>query len=251
MGSFSRHDLQMAKLKALPNSDLPKNIEALMASRGITSQPSLQKLSGVGQSTISRILRGEVTPQADNLRALADALGCDMDLLYMPHRAFMHRLEAKMPMRLPPDSHAPTGTRFDIEVLNSGVIVMGESQLNENDVQTNEIRPPADPGVVAGAGGYGRYAVRAVGDAMAPVIKDGQFLIIEEDVPVVPGDMALFRMVDERTLLRELLRETESAFHVDSIKHGVRQTLHKHDVLDKRLIAAILPASRWRPSSSN
>lgn len=47
---------------------------AAASSKDLRTQTGLAKKSGVAQSTIGRIIRGEVNPEADNLQRLAEAL---------------------------------------------------------------------------------------------------------------------------------------------------------------------------------
>jgi len=51
---------------------------AMASSRGLKTQTALSKKSGVAQSTIGRILRGEVNPQAINLEMIAKAFGMSL-----------------------------------------------------------------------------------------------------------------------------------------------------------------------------
>lgn len=94
----------MPKQRVAPNPHIAKNLATLMELKGLTSQPALSARSGVGQTTIGRILRGEVNAQAENLNKIALALGCDINVLFWhPDRLRemirsglpLHRLEAE------------------------------------------------------------------------------------------------------------------------------------------------------------
>ena len=50
-------------------------IQAMRSSKHLKTQTALARRSGVAQTTIGRILRGEVDPQSGNLHRLARALG--------------------------------------------------------------------------------------------------------------------------------------------------------------------------------
>ena len=56
-------------------------IEAMGWSKHLKTQTALARRSGVAQSTIGRILRGEVNPQSGNLHRLARALGMPLTAL--------------------------------------------------------------------------------------------------------------------------------------------------------------------------
>ena len=64
------------------------------ASRGLKTQTGLARRSGVAQSTIGRILRGEVNPQVDNLRRIAEALRIPLATL-LDVGQLSHRIPAK------------------------------------------------------------------------------------------------------------------------------------------------------------
>lgn len=72
----------MAKTKVAPHPSLGKNIALLMeAMKDLASQPALAKKAGVAQSTVGRIIRGEVSPSTDNLRKIANAFGISVSNL--------------------------------------------------------------------------------------------------------------------------------------------------------------------------
>lgn len=71
----------MAKPKA-PRADIGRRLVELMAdSTDLKTQQALSKRSGVGQTTIGRIMRGEVNPSIDVLDRLASALGSSVGYL--------------------------------------------------------------------------------------------------------------------------------------------------------------------------
>lgn len=94
----------MPKQRVAPNPNVALNLASLMAVRpDVSSQLSLARKSGVGQTTIGRILRGEVDPQAENLKKLADALDCDVSVLFWSNERLRNTIEAGHPLR-----HAPS-----------------------------------------------------------------------------------------------------------------------------------------------
>jgi SOS-response transcriptional repressor LexA len=85
----------MAKTKVAPNPNVGRNIGALMeASVSLPSQPALAKRTGVAQSTIGRILRGEVNPAAETLHKIADAYDVNVDALYLAPAAFLEAMRS-------------------------------------------------------------------------------------------------------------------------------------------------------------
>ena len=101
----------MAKTKVAPHPNVGKNIGALMeASVSLPSQPALAKRTGVAQSTIGRILRGEVNPAAETLRKIADAFEVNVDALYLSPPKFLEAMHSGG-LR----SHASAGNVTEIE----------------------------------------------------------------------------------------------------------------------------------------
>ncbi len=75
-------DIAMAKRKHTTRPEWSNAIQGLMASsRHLRTQSALARNSGVTQSTIGRILRGEVDPQSENLVRLAQAFGISYSAL--------------------------------------------------------------------------------------------------------------------------------------------------------------------------
>jgi hypothetical protein len=105
---------------------------------------------------------------------------------------------------------------------------------------------PAAKGVVLGSGVHDGYAVRVRGDANAPALKDGQFVIIES-APARIGDLAIFHFEDATAMVFELLGETDDAYYVDSPAWGSRETLDKTDVAYTEAVVAVASPSRFRP----
>lgn len=79
----------MAKLKHAANELLSQNLQLLMKLRPeLGSQMQLAKKTGVSQSTIGRILRGEVTPSVDAIMSIAREFDVSLSDLYQPHEIF-------------------------------------------------------------------------------------------------------------------------------------------------------------------
>lgn len=83
----------MTRPKTDPDKAIGQALTRLMAEHPIlNTQAALASASGVGQTTISRIMRSEVNPQADILRKLAKSLGVET-------AAFFSGPEAEIAMR--------------------------------------------------------------------------------------------------------------------------------------------------------
>lgn len=83
----------MAKTKVAPDPNVGQNLALLISVHPeLNSQPVLAKKSQVGQTTIGRIVRGEVDPQASNLRKICAAFDIDVGTLFWPPDRFKEAL---------------------------------------------------------------------------------------------------------------------------------------------------------------
>lgn len=69
--------------------------------------------------------------------------------------------------------------------------------------------PAIDPAADGGCSGGESFALRVIGDDMAPEFNDGEIIIVEPDGLLKDGSFVLARHGDE-WLLRQLLREGEA-----------------------------------------
>lgn len=82
----------MAKTKTPPNPSLGKNLQFLMKRKvSLSSQTRLAEQTGLSQSTIGRILRGEVNPSAAALQTIASKFDVDVGDLLLPTENFFEK----------------------------------------------------------------------------------------------------------------------------------------------------------------
>lgn len=83
LATARRDNATMAKAKPAPHSLVAVALERAMKARPeLDSQNALAKKSGVGQTTIGRILRGETDPSTEVVRKLARALQVPIATLF-------------------------------------------------------------------------------------------------------------------------------------------------------------------------
>jgi len=79
LAGFVINDAHVVKRKRASRVDWTRAVAKVMASsKDLKTQTALAKKSGVAQSTIGRILRGEVDPQSGNLERIAKAFNCQL-----------------------------------------------------------------------------------------------------------------------------------------------------------------------------
>jgi transcriptional regulator with XRE-family HTH domain len=219
-------------LQPVSNSGMDNLAERLKSARsrsGLTQQ-GLAERAGMRQAEISKIENKEIA-RTTKLAQLARALNCD-------------------PYWLATGNGSPEGLPGDpaLEIDGRGgnihgIPVRGASFFEEDGVIVDEEDPSVN-GFVLGSGVFNGYALRVKGDRNAPTLRDGQFLIVEPQ-PAREGDLALLKLKAGPWLLREIIRETDDAFHVDSSAWGARQTIPKSEVSDTELIVAVVSSSKW------
>ena len=86
------HYPKMAKSKIPADENLGKNLHFLMKeNHNLRSQTQVAQRTGMSQSSIGRILRGEVNPSAAALNRIAEEFGVDVGDLYLEHEVFAEK----------------------------------------------------------------------------------------------------------------------------------------------------------------
>jgi phage repressor protein C with HTH and peptisase S24 domain len=93
------------------------------------------------------------------------------------------------------------------------------------------------------------YALKCVGDSMRPRIKDGEFVIVEPDHPIEPGDEVLMKSKDGRVMVKEFAYGRAGRVHLLSVNAAHGTIAFKTDEIEKmHYVAAIARPSMWRPA---
>jgi hypothetical protein len=91
--------------------------------------------------------------------------------------------------------------------------------------------------------------LRVKGHALAPFVKDGQFLVLDQQpVQLEPEDTLLVTLQDGRMLLRELMVARSDALLVLPVLGGPVQPIARDDIARIELVVCVVPR-RWGPSS--
>lgn len=202
----------------------------LARQRANMTQSALAEASNMRQAEISKLEAGAVG-RSSRVVEIARALRCD------PYWLSTGKGE---PWGQPADADLEIDHRGGNVV---GIEVRGASEFYEGDIDVR-YDDPSTRGVILGSGVHNGYAIKVKGDRNAPTLKDGQFVVVEAR-PVRPGELGLFHFTDGNVVLRELLRETDDAYYVDSALWGARQTLDKATVTATEAIVAVVSPSQW------
>lgn len=90
------------------------------------------------------------------------------------------------------------------------------------------------------------YALRVKGDSMRPRIKPGEFILIEPNTPVIPGEEVLVTTKDGRSMVKVLGPRRDGMVELQSINEDHRPiTVEQTDIRSMHFIGAIVKASRY------
>jgi phage repressor protein C with HTH and peptisase S24 domain/transcriptional regulator with XRE-family HTH domain len=92
------------------------------------------------------------------------------------------------------------------------------------------------------------YAIECSGDSMRPRIKHGEFVIIEPNHPIQPGEEVMVKSKDGRVMVKELAYKAAGRYTLLSVNEAHGKITLSEDEIDKiHYVAGIAKASMWRP----
>lgn len=215
-----------------------KNIKYLMDKDGITSVTELSRRLKMQQSTLQRMISGEVKdPKYSTLKHIAaffkvspkDLAECDLQKL------------------LPEVAANTDGEPHDV-VFNY-IPVVGNAQLGKGGYWSDMEYP------VGNGDGYicwptydeEAYALKCVGDSMVPRIKEGEFVIVEPNTGYHPGDEVLVVTEEGEVMVKTFLFERDGFYHLLSVnEEHAPIRVAKEKMLRIQYVAGIAKASLWR-----
>lgn len=124
--------------------------------------------------------------------------------------------------------------------------VLGAAMLGENGY-FDQIEQP-DGWVDGYSADLDAYALRVKGDSMHPAIRHGTFVVVEPNGRCVPGEYVAIVLLDDRKMVKELVIERPDEVVVESVNGNQRQTIARSQIRQMHPVAAVVAASKWRPS---
>lgn len=211
-----------------------KNMTYLMEREGISSVTELARRVAMQQSTLQRVLSGEVKePKYLTIKRLADYF----------HVSPVDLNECDMREEKPRTVVDVDGDPWDYEFRS--VPVRGEIQPDGQDARNSA---GYDGGCIRWPS-YDRdaYALKCVGDGMAPRIKAGEFVIIEPGHRYVPGDEVLL-VTPEEVTVKTFLFERDGIYHLLPVNENTLPVrVSKSAVSRIQYVAGVARPSLWRP----
>jgi SOS-response transcriptional repressor LexA len=197
---FILDDAIVAKRKHTPKPGWSRAIAGLMASsRYLKTQTALARKSGVAQSTIGRILRGEVNPQSENLERLATSFG-------MSYSTLAAIAEGEEPGSGSAENLPPGRTPRLVPLLSLAQAAKSAEAVFPNYARdaTDWIEcPKKRPGPRT-------LALKISGESMEPDYQNGDIIYVDPDIAAVHGKDVVVRLADRNeATLRRLVVESD------------------------------------------
>lgn len=170
----------------------------MASSEHLKSQTALAKHSGVPQSTIGRILRRRVDPQASNLDRIAEALGMSLSWF------------AEMGQDGHPAAQ-PTDITSEINPARVALISWGKA----SSIACPRRCEPDHWMPRPKRSGPKTFALRVEGESMEPAYQHGDIIFVDPDVTPVHGRDVVVRLNDaEAVAFKRLVDEGEGGFYL-------------------------------------
>ncbi len=131
-----------------------------------------------------------------------------------------------------------------------GVPVVGMAQLGDNGFWADVEYPVGhgDGFVDVPSKDKDAYALRCKGDSMRPRIKDGEFVVVEPNREIEPGDEVLVKSRDGRVMVKEFMYRRSGRVHLMSVNETHGTIAFADDEIEKmHYVGWIAKPSAWRP----
>lgn len=131
-----------------------------------------------------------------------------------------------------------------------GIPVVGMAQLGDNGFWA-DIEYPVGHGdgfVDVPTKDKDAYALKCKGDSMRPRIKDGEFVVVEPNHQIQPGDEVLVKAKDGRVMVKEFLYNRAGRVHLISVNENhPPMAIAEGDIEKMHYVGWIAKPSAWRP----
>ncbi|PHM39291.1 phage repressor protein [Xenorhabdus mauleonii] len=189
---------------SLEADTLNRNIKYLMLKHGINSVTELSKRVKMQQSTLHRMVTGEVKdPKYTVLKNIADFFGISpIDLIECDLQAPKQTTIVEIGDEYYTQNFTNIPVRGDI-VISDMEECLGSPT---NEESNHYLRWPSYDKDV--------YAVKCKGTSLMPRIKDGEYVVIEPNHKISPGDEVLIIATDDSATVKTFLFEREDQYHL-------------------------------------
>lgn len=229
----------MNSLDSCPMSTLIERIQTVLNETGI-EQIELARAAGVSKGTVTQWLSGDIkSMKLEYAVGVQERYGYSAVWLVMgkgiKKSADVRHVDEFNPIPLPERQRIP---------------VVGMAQLGDNGFWA-DIEYPVGHGdgfLDFPSKDREAYGIRCKGDSMLPRIRDGEFVVIEPNHPVEPGDEVLVKASDGRVMIKILLYTRLGRTHLASVNTEHQPiAIDSTDIDRLHFVAAIVKPSMWKP----
>lgn len=215
-----------------------KRLRAALHDKGLTSS-EIAAVTGVGIDTASQWLEGE-GPEIDLAQAVSLQNAYGVNSVWLTKGMG----DPGIAVRYTDEFRPIPITKW------RAIPVVGRAQLGDNGHWADLEYP------VGHGDGYidfptqdpNAYALKCEGDSMRPRIKAGEFVVIEPNQPIEPGDEVLVKSKDGRVMVKEFLYTRSGRTHLISANDAHKPIALADDEIEKmHFVRAICRPSSWRP----
>jgi phage repressor protein C with HTH and peptisase S24 domain len=207
-----------------------------MKAAGISTS-ELARQMGISYQGVKKVLNGGSFNTDNNIKA-AKLLGVFSDWL----------ATGKGPRVAPPAVAEPHAI-YEVKPQFPGLPVVGTAKLGDNG-NFCELEYPVGHGdgwIDWPSRDPNAYALRCKGDSMKPRIKHGEFVVVEPNHPVVPGDEVLVKAKDGRVMVKELAHVRDGMVYLESVNEAhPRISIAQEDIEAFHYVAGIAKSALWR-----
>jgi len=125
------------------------------------------------------------------------------------------------------DTATDDETDLHQEKMEYRVPVVGKAQLGPDGYWEETQHPVGhgDGGIAWRSCDSNAYALLCVGDSMSPRIRHGEYVIVEPNHQIIPGDEVLIKTVEGLVMIKLYLYERDSRIHLESINNSYGQII--------------------------
>lgn len=239
----------MPRQRTKPLSPLGKVVQHHLRKQKKKQNQVAAKL-GVSDNAFNKWLNGEGIT-SDNLKALSEELQIPMDdLVNGIIRDDPVSYNGDLDIFFADEHDAYTTLEPGPRLARSAKLpVVGGAQLGEG--YRAELEYPIGHGdgyIEYATKDSQAYALRCRGNSMAPRIKDGEFVVIEPNHPVMDGDEVLVKCIKGRVMVKVLERMTEEFVYLKSINDSYPTiSIPIAEIESMQYVAAIVKSAKWMP----
>jgi phage repressor protein C with HTH and peptisase S24 domain len=207
----------------------------------------LEKVPGLETGTLSALIARD-SKRSEWSEPIAAALGVTHGWLTRGDAPKLVPTPTSAGTSLHPESNALWETRRPVP--RHLVPVVGKAKLGDEGYFV-ELEYPVGHGdgyIDIPTNDPNAYALHCVGSSMLPRIKPGEYVVMEPNTEVRPGDEVLVRSADGRVMIKEWLYTRDDHVHLGSVNNNQPKiAIPVHEIDRMHYVAAIVKRARWTP----